>query len=118
MNFPQSVVRSINAARAAVKLLTASPQANGFYKAGKYKHYIPIFYRIFEQQFTQPLYEYARPGWTFHAKGFWAELKDNSSVTVIGSSNYAERSFNRDTEVQFYILTACPMFRQELEKER
>jgi len=49
--------------------------------------------------------EYYRPSWTFHAKGFWGELKDNSTLTIIGSSNYAERSLKRDNEIQMYIIT-------------
>jgi hypothetical protein len=32
-------------------------------------------------------------------------------MTIIGSSNYAERSEKRDNEVQAYIFTECPMFK-------
>ena len=31
--------------------------------------------------------EYARDGWTFHAKGAWCDHSDGMA-TVIGSSNY------------------------------
>ena len=45
--------------------------------------------------------------WSYHAKGVWIEEADNSLLTVIGSSNFNERSRHRDSEFQFYIYSGC-----------
>jgi CDP-diacylglycerol--glycerol-3-phosphate 3-phosphatidyltransferase len=62
-------------------LLTSSPRANGFYKGGIVKKYIPAFYRINELNTLKmnqskgnsnvSIYEYEKGEWTFHAKGAW-----------------------------------------------
>lgn len=99
MNFTKSIINYINNTTTDIKFITASPAANGFHKAGKAKSLIPFFYRYFELNINKPIFEFTKPGWTFHAKGFWGELNDNSVMTIIGSSNYAERSEKRDNEI-------------------
>jgi CDP-diacylglycerol---glycerol-3-phosphate 3-phosphatidyltransferase len=55
-------------------------QANGFYGSKGISYYIPAAYTRIETQFLRHVerrsatdrvrvHEYARPGWTFHAKG-------------------------------------------------
>lgn len=91
-------------------LLTSSPRANGFYKAGMFKKHIPGMYRANEYDLLKQnkgknvkICEYENGEWTFHAKGAWFYEKDYLSpdlpvMTVIGSSNYSARSNRRDTE--------------------
>jgi CDP-diacylglycerol---glycerol-3-phosphate 3-phosphatidyltransferase len=101
MNFTKSMISLINNHNDKnIKLLTASPSANGFYKAGRAKSYIPYLYRVYETYIHKPVWEYNRPGWTFHVKGLWAEFSDNQTyLTAIGSSNYSNRSAYRDSEI-------------------
>lgn len=90
-------------------MLTASPKANGFYKAGLVKKYIPGIYRVNEQRVLQraaksksdiSMFEYENGDWTFHGKGAWFydNTMDKCELSVIGSSNYSYRSNRRDTE--------------------
>jgi CDP-diacylglycerol--glycerol-3-phosphate 3-phosphatidyltransferase len=66
-----------------VDFLTSSPRANGFYRAGRFKKYIPGMYRANELSVMQNtkenvrLHEYENGEWTFHAKGAWVYEKDN-----------------------------------------
>ena len=62
--------------------------------------------------------EYFRGEWTFHTKGMWIyENQENPSLTLIGSSNYSQRSYKRDNEIQFYIYALCPKFKEKLQAE-
>lgn len=90
-------------------MLTSSPRANGFYKCGIFKKYIPGMYRANELNILKKneklgnikIFEYENGEWTYHAKGAWIYEKDQIDVpqmTVIGSSNYSYRSNRRDTE--------------------
>lgn len=99
----------------SVSVLTSSPRANGFYKAGRVKKYIPGIYRVNELKMLNnypdlSLYEWEAFGWTYHAKGAWfypPGVEDKVDLAVIGSSNYSHRSNRRDTECQLYILAEC-----------
>ena len=87
-------------------ILTSSPRANGFYKGGLFKKYIPGLYRANELALLKRnkhrnlrMYEYEHGEWTFHAKGAWVyEQAALPTMTVVGSSNYSHRSNRRDTE--------------------
>ena len=89
-----------------IELLTASPSANGFYRAGRIKKYIPGVYRVVEEKILKlghknlSMHEYSNHGWTFHGKGAWLyeDSDDHVSMSVIGSSNFCYRSNRRDTE--------------------
>ena len=94
MNIMKSYLQHIQNSKAEVNLLTASPQANGFYKAGIIKKWIPYLYREYEKKILQSskhnknvkLYEYKRENWTYHAKGAWFyENGKEPNLTVIGS---------------------------------
>lgn len=93
-----------------IELLTSSPAANSFYKAGKFKKFIPGLYRLnameaIKQNPNLKIHEYSNGDWTYHAKGAWFYEDDQlPSATVIGSSNFSHRSNRRDTEVQLYIV--------------
>ena len=74
MNFTKTIINFVNNCKTDIKFITASPGANGFHKSGKAKSFIPFLYRYFELAIDKPIFEYKRNGWTFHTKGFWAEL--------------------------------------------
>lgn len=65
------------------------------------------------------IFEYSRGEWTYHTKGLWfyENKEETPSLTIIGSSNYSQRSYSRDNEVQFYIYTVCPKFKEKLHNE-
>lgn len=66
------------------------------------------------------LFEYEKPDWTYHAKGLWYYLPGASewpTLTLIGSSNFGERSVNRDLETQVCIATANRSLQQRLHQE-
>lgn len=48
MNFSHNLMEMLKTFNQKIKLISASPQANGFHKAGRIKSYIPYFYRAFE----------------------------------------------------------------------
>ena len=66
------------------EVLTSSPRANGFYKAGRFKKYIPGMYRVNElsvlegnkKQGNVSIHEYENGEWTYHAKGAWIYEKE------------------------------------------
>lgn len=83
-------------------LLTASPEANGFYDSRGISRYIPAGYTENEKAFVEKaekkcsdseqiqMFEYYRPQWTYHAKGLWMYERDNDypTLTCIGSPNF------------------------------
>ena len=49
------------------------------------------------------MFEYRRPGWTFHGKGLWYTEQAGSPgpcLTMVGSPNFGYRSQKRDLETQ------------------
>ncbi|KAL4456970.1 hypothetical protein ABPG74_014608 [Tetrahymena malaccensis] len=144
MNFTDKIIQKIMNSKFQYQLdlLTAAPQANGFFEGGRVKKHIPFFYRYFEYNLLKlaskfnrkniRINEYQRGQWTFHSKGLWLYENQASNndgnytsnpypvFTAIGSSNYCNRSYQRDTELQFYIYSQCNKFQKELhmEKER
>lgn len=81
-------------------------QANGFLKASGIAGGIPEAYtglalyfldRVSSSKQTDriTMYEYIRPGWTYHAKGLWyyPPGEDTAVLTLVGSSNFGEFSF-------------------------
>lgn len=68
-------------------------------------------------------------GWTFHVKGWWvrglrmgspstaAASNDDMTITVVGSSNYGERSYTLDLEMDVLIATRDPDLKQRIHRE-
>lgn len=73
-------------------------------------------------------------GWTYHAKGVWVTLLDQHrrsqadavtegngeagpSITLIGSSNYTQRSYTLDLEANALVLTRDPGLQRRLREE-
>lgn len=108
-----------------VQILTSSPRANGFYKAGFVKKYIPGIYRVNEEKLlaktktpgSLQIFEYENSDWTYHAKGAWVYEDEKVTLSVIGSSNFSYRSNRRDTECQLYILPECKDLQKRLDDE-
>ncbi|GAB4822465.1 hypothetical protein N2152v2_009511 [Parachlorella kessleri] len=71
------------------------------------------------QHGSRQLLEYNRPGWEFHAKGFWYTPAGSPgpTVTAVGSSNYGFRSLHRDTEMQFLVITRNAKLQEALRLE-
>ncbi|KAA1075215.1 CDP-diacylglycerol--glycerol-3-phosphate 3-phosphatidyltransferase [Puccinia graminis f. sp. tritici] len=116
---------------AHVEIITASPQANGFYRSNGVSKYIPPAYSYLENLFRNEIRKFKkedqiiirrwnRIGWTYHAKGLWInrfvrirrgskeeekeKREERCIVTSIGSSNYGRRSAERDLECNLFIV--------------
>lgn len=69
------------------------------------------------------------PRWTFHGKGWWLnnvdagdstckrDVESTASMTLVGSSNYGERSFKHDLEVDVLIVTTDKDLKSRLQAE-
>lgn len=68
------------------------------------------------------LYEWSRPGNSYHAKGLWLTSSHSPAplLTVIGSPNFGARSVQRDTESSLVVLTQpeSALARQLAEEQR
>lgn len=100
MNITKQLINTISLSIPNIEIYTSSPQANSFYRAGRFKSYIPYMYRVYERNLLQKknvkIFEYIKPKWTFHGKGIWLYQRGNEfpSISVVGSSNYSMISFN------------------------
>jgi CDP-diacylglycerol--glycerol-3-phosphate 3-phosphatidyltransferase len=129
-----------------VRILTASPKANGFYGARGIAGALPLAYSLIEHQFVATcqavsryggaagvrLFEYTRPHWTFHCKGVWLTPwrapgraggtagggEELPFCTVIGSPNLGRRSVDRDFESALVVLTTHEPLQRQLAEER
>lgn len=115
---------------AKCSILMAHPNANGFQGANGPAGGIPAAYSLIAKHFYESLvrerqnsrvnfYEFEKNGWTYHAKGLWYYLPNSTypSLTLIGSSNFGERSVNRDLESQVCLVTANKSLQIRLQEE-
>uniref|UniRef100_A0A6B2EDX6 CDP-diacylglycerol--glycerol-3-phosphate 3-phosphatidyltransferase n=1 Tax=Phlebotomus kandelakii TaxID=1109342 RepID=A0A6B2EDX6_9DIPT len=129
-NLTQEYMDSITDCQAKCAILMAHPNANGFKNAKGPAGGIPDAYTLIARQFYEKLkaakqdyrvslFEYQLPGWTYHAKGLWYYLPDSRlpAMTLIGSSNFGERSVNRDLETQVCIVTENVDLQKRIEAE-
>lgn len=72
-----------------------------------------------KQDYRINFFEYEKDGWTYHAKGLWYYLPQSKlpNLTLIGSSNFGERSVNRDLETQICLITTNGGLCQSLQNE-
>ncbi|CAG7730797.1 unnamed protein product [Allacma fusca] len=125
------VDKIVNKSRAGFDILMAHPEANGFLGARGVAGGIPAAYtqlakmflakvKNFNQEKRIGLWEYRKPGWTFHAKGLWFYPTRSSLplVTLIGSPNFGHRSVFRDLETQLYIVTENVHLQKQLHDEQ
>lgn len=120
----------VNECRAECSVVMAHPNANGFKGANFPAGGIPDAYSLLARRFLEQiklrnqddrisLLEYERPEWTYHAKGLWYTSAEDSlpSMTVVGSSNYGERSVIRDLEAQICLVTVNKTLQHALKAE-
>jgi CDP-diacylglycerol--glycerol-3-phosphate 3-phosphatidyltransferase len=103
-----------------ISLLTASPQANGFYGSRGISQYVPDGYTANEREFVEnaerkcsndgqiQMLEYYRSKWTYHAKGLWLyeENSNHPILTCIGSPNFG-LNFSHSNRSILLILFRC-----------
>uniref|UniRef100_A0A673BTK4 CDP-diacylglycerol--glycerol-3-phosphate 3-phosphatidyltransferase n=1 Tax=Sphaeramia orbicularis TaxID=375764 RepID=A0A673BTK4_9TELE len=130
-NLTRTYMRMVLGAGASYRILTASPEVNGFFGAKGVAGAIPAAYIHIARQFYKQvcqlgqqdrvhLHEYQRPQWTFHAKGLWYYLQgqDRPCLTLIGSPNFGYRSVHRDLEAQIAIVTENEELQAQLQEEQ
>lgn len=119
-------------------VITASPQANGFYLSKGVSGLLPDAYTLLARRFLRAISAQKRDaavtlkewrrgtvgqpeGWTYHAKGLWVALPgeaDRPSLTVVGSSNYTKRSYSHDLEAGALIVTRDEDLKRRLGDEQ
>jgi CDP-diacylglycerol--glycerol-3-phosphate 3-phosphatidyltransferase len=117
-------------------VVTASQYANGFFNSAGVSGMLPGAYTLLSRRFLEAaqkkgtlanitLREWRKgtvgdpDGWTYHAKGIWINLPGQTgpSVTLIGSSNYTQRSYSLDLESNALIFTKSEGLKQKLKEE-
>ena len=118
-------------------VITASPQANGFYGSKGVSGLLPGAYTYLARRFLREVHQRKRDssivlkewrkgtvgepeGWTYHAKGLWITLsnEDDPSMSIIGSSNYTKRSYSHDLEAGALIITRDEDLKKRLGAEQ
>ncbi|KAG7121016.1 CDP-diacylglycerol--glycerol-3-phosphate 3-phosphatidyltransferase like protein [Verticillium longisporum] len=118
-------------------VITAGPEANGFFNApgvagllpGAYTYYLRHFAHAVHSAGTEDsikLKEWRRGvvgtpgGWSYHAKGIWVTLpgEETPCVTSIGSSNYTNRSYTHDLEAGALVVTRDQDLKRRLGEEQ
>lgn len=122
-------------------IITASPEANGFYKSAGVSGLLPGAYSLLAKEFLQAahdspslyggktnrlkFYEWQNGvvnepnGWSYHAKGIWISQPGESEpfMSVIGSSNYTRRAYSHDLEANVLLVTSDSKLKSQLGKE-
>jgi CDP-diacylglycerol--glycerol-3-phosphate 3-phosphatidyltransferase len=108
-----------------VNIITNSIETNAFFNSKGPSRYIPEAYAIAQDDLMKRLsgnsnvsvFEYSRPGWSFHPKGVWVSTENSITNTIIGSSNFGYRSMFRDLEVSFRLSSKKERFNKQLRTE-
>lgn len=120
-------------------VITASPDANGFYRSSGPSGMLAAAYTLLSKNFLQDVQalkgaespvqlkewqkgRYGEPGrWTYHAKGIWLQPSSVESpapsLTFLGSSNLTRRSQNLDLEATAILITADHELQKQLGDE-
>ncbi len=120
-------------------VITAAPEANGFYRSPGVSGLLPDAYTLLAKRFVHAAHHAGRGadialkewrdgtagrpgGWTYHAKGLWVAMPGDAaagpSMSVIGSSNYTKRSYSHDLEVGALIVTRDAGLKSRLKGEQ
>ncbi|CAK7234715.1 CDP-diacylglycerol--glycerol-3-phosphate 3-phosphatidyltransferase [Sporothrix curviconia] len=116
-------------------VITAAPQANGFYGSAGVSSLLPDAYTFLAHRFLKAVQAQRRGdaitlkewrkgtvgmpgGWTYHAKGLWVTLPSVASLTVVGSSNYTKRSYSLDLEANALVVTRNATLQRRLADEQ
>jgi CDP-diacylglycerol--glycerol-3-phosphate 3-phosphatidyltransferase len=114
----------LNTASTNNTVITAAPEANGFYKSKGVSGLLPDAYILLARRFLHSVQRSGRSdaitlkewrlgtvgqpgGWTYHAKGLWVTMPGDAhpALSIIGSSNYTRRSYSLDLEVGAMVVT-------------
>ncbi|GAA5882780.1 hypothetical protein JCM16303_002453 [Sporobolomyces ruberrimus] len=113
--------RLVLESKAKVGIVSASPEANGFFGSRGVSKYIPPAYTQFSKDFYEELVEQARrrrktelgvemrewkkEGWTYHAKGIWlTPALSNRFSTPLNASPLADAN-----DLDNYLLSISPL---------
>ncbi|KAG5926214.1 hypothetical protein E4U53_003121 [Claviceps sorghi] len=118
-------------------VITAAPEANGFYRSSGVSGLLPGAYVLLARRFLDAVNRSRRDGditlkewrlgtagqpggWTYHAKGLWVTMpgETSPSISIIGSSNYTKRSYSHDLEVGALIVTRDEKLMKKLGDEQ
>lgn len=55
---------------------------------------------------------------SFHSKSLFVETKNKEFLGYIGSSNFAQRSYYRDNEMNFYVYSKNEKLKKIFEEEK
>lgn len=127
----------ISTASSNCTVITASPQANGFYGSKGVSGMLPDAYTLLARRFLDSIHRQKREAaivlkewrqgtvgepeaWTYHAKGLWITLPNQQgpSISIIGSSNYTKRSYTHDLEAGALIVTENAELQRKLAEEQ
>lgn len=128
-----SVTKLLLETAAPGTVITAAPEANGFFGSKGVSGLLPGAYTYLARRFLHAVHHHGRGdivlkewqkgvvgqpgGWTYHAKGLWVEMP-GGAMSLIGSSNYTKRSYSLDLEVGALIVTRDEGLRGRLGEER
>merc|ERR1719320_498594 len=110
-----------------VDIVMAHPEANSFHNAPFPLYGVPFVYTSLANRFFDVssrdhvhMYEYRRPGWTFHCKGLWVYEpgQDLPFATMVGSPNFGYRSVEKDLEAQLTVFTKNRSLQKALHHEQ
>jgi phosphatidylserine/phosphatidylglycerophosphate/cardiolipin synthase-like enzyme len=112
------------------RVVTAAPEANGFFNSAGPSGALPQGYTEKLKRFLARVgaaqspripaveaFEWARPGWTFHAKGLWWQRPDGV-VSLVGSPNFGVRSLERDLELSVAVVSRDKTLALRLQQEQ
>jgi CDP-diacylglycerol--glycerol-3-phosphate 3-phosphatidyltransferase len=107
-----------------VNIVTNSSETNAFFGSRGPSKYIPEAYAIVEDDLLKSLdpsrisvFEYTRPGWSFHPKGIWVSRDSTLGDCIVGSSNFGYRSKFRDLEISVRMQNGSEKFHNQLSNE-
>lgn len=117
-------------------VITAAPEANGFYMSKGISGLLPNAYVLLARNFVHSVHRARRGndialkewrhgtvghpgGWSYHAKGLWVTMPGDAhpAMSIIGSSNYTRRSYSLDLEAGALIATQNEYLRKRLGDE-
>ncbi|KAF4120624.1 CDP-diacylglycerol---glycerol-3-phosphate 3-phosphatidyltransferase [Geosmithia morbida] len=118
-------------------VITAAPEANGFYRSPGVSGMLPDAYVLLARRFLTAVQGYGKQsdislkewrngtagqpgGWTYHAKGLWITLPGDTdpAISLVGSSNYTRRSYTHDLEAGTLIVTRDEGLKARLGQEQ
>ncbi|KAF9764110.1 CDP-diacylglycerol--glycerol-3-phosphate 3-phosphatidyltransferase, mitochondrial [Nosema granulosis] len=107
LNFPDKYINLLK--NLTVKIFVSAPETNKFNNYGLFCNTVTEIYKYSSLKTALRLpkaqiYEFKKEGYTIHTKGLWA-FSDSLSVTIVGSSNFNRRSFERDSELNFLLVS-------------